>query len=228
MKKLRLAWQEPKTRMWYIVGSLIEDTEKKEFIFSYENVDLVEKLGFHPVSSFLSFKKEYRSNKLFPFFENRVLSRGRKDFNEYLKTLGLKNGSCESDFLDILSVTGGERQTDNFAVVPEVEPNSKGEFSIRFFLHGVRHLSTECFSLVENTLEGERLKILEDHSNKADKPAFQVQTEKLCVLGWIPRYIRLVLDLNDIKCAELKLIMNNKDVPLSRKFLVELSGKIQS
>lgn len=226
MKKLKLAWQEPKSRLWYVVGLLESDALGKSYSFHYLNICEIKEAGFHPLSSFPTFDKNYVSSELFPFFKNRVLSKGRKDFSDYLRTLGFSGSSIEINPLDILSITGGERQTDNFHIIPEVNPDENGFFNIRFFVHGIRYSPDTALTRIENLKNGEQLKILEDHSNSADKPAFQIQTLDCYVLGWIPRYIKEVLSEHEIRAARLEVIMSNQDVPLSRKLLVEMSGKI--
>src|SRR5271170_6043746 len=114
---------------------------RKRFHFGYtRGAQMAHKqAGLEPLESFPDFKKSYESGELFPLFRNRVLGADRKDFHEYLKWLDLHPD--ERDPIAILSVTGGERQTDNLEVFPKIERHADGGFRCRFFLHGWRHVN---------------------------------------------------------------------------------------
>ena len=45
------------------------------------------------------------------------------------------------DPVEILAVSGGERQTDTLEVFPKITKAADGSFSCRFFLHGWRHVN---------------------------------------------------------------------------------------
>jgi len=69
-KSVNLAWQFPDTRDWHVVGHL---TEKKDgYFFNYTNGAKSE--GFIPFSGMEDIYKTYISEKLFPLFQNRLLS----------------------------------------------------------------------------------------------------------------------------------------------------------
>jgi hypothetical protein len=90
-------------------------------------------VGFRPLPAFPDFDRRYASSVLFPLFQNRVLNPARKDFPAYLASLNLPPASNP---LEILAISGGERQTDSLEVFPRIESHRNGAFRCRFFLHG--------------------------------------------------------------------------------------------
>ena len=111
MSTLFVAWQSPApTRAWFPIGRL--DAENNDtFLFRYTRgaLDAHKQSGFEPLLSFPKFENRYESNELFPIFKNRVLDPSRKDFAEYLGWLDLD--PAHADPIEILGLTGGERQT---------------------------------------------------------------------------------------------------------------------
>jgi hypothetical protein len=140
MKSLFLAWQAP-NRAWFPVGRLDADVAEHHYHFGYTKgaVQAEHAVGFRPLPAFPEFDRTYESSDLFPLFQNRVLDPGRKDFAAYLASLDLPPSSV--DPIEILAVSGGERQTDNLEVFPRIESRPDGAFRCRFFLHGWRHMS---------------------------------------------------------------------------------------
>ncbi len=97
-----------------------------------------EHAGFEPLLDFRDWKRSYESAELFPLFQNRVISSGRRDFPEYLRMLNLPE---TAEPAEILEVGGGYRATENFEVFPKIERRADGSFRCRFFLHGMRHVA---------------------------------------------------------------------------------------
>lgn len=152
MRSLFLAWRAP-NRGWFPIGRL--DADKHHYEFGYTKGALAAKrdVGFDALLAFPDLKRRYVSSELFPLFKNRVLDPRRKDFDEYLESLGLKR--C--DPIEILSLTGGERQTDSFEVFPKIQKQSDNTFSCRFFLRGLRHVSAAAQSRAESLRCGDEL-----------------------------------------------------------------------
>ena len=152
MKSLFLAWQAPsdskRSRAWFPVGRLDARSDAPHYRFRYTRGALKaqEDVGFAPLLAFPEFQKNYESDDLFPLFKNRVLSPKRTDFEEYIQWLDLDRG--QADPISILSVSGGERVTDNLEVFPKVTADAEGNFHVRFFLHGLRHLGERAIERV--------------------------------------------------------------------------------
>ncbi|MGH9426694.1 MAG: DNA-binding protein, partial [Terriglobia bacterium] len=195
MKTLYLAWQDSlHTRSWYPIGRLDADLSQPLFSFGYTRgaMEAHERAGLEPLDSFPDFRERYESRELFPLFRNRVLSHERVDFREYLKFLDLQPENA--DPMEILAVSGGERQTDSLEVFPKVEPAKDGGFRCRFFLHGWRHISSAAQARLEGLTPGGALQVAVELNNTVTTLALLVLTPDDCqMIGWAPRY--LVSDL---------------------------------
>lgn len=228
MKTLFLAWQSPNNRAWFPVGRLEANQEQNKYVFHYtQGVDKAKKEGFHPIGSFPEFAKRYESSELFPLFRNRVLASNRRGFDEYLRTLDMDAASV--DLVDVLAVTGGERQTDSFQVFPKLEKTSESAFTCRFFLHGLRYCPEQNRQRFLALQVGEPLGVLLELNNPVTRLAFQFKTQDQVLLGWSPRY--LVDDLLGAAVSyhdlQARVILNNPEgTPLNRRILVEMTGTL--
>ncbi len=148
-----LGWQDKQSRAWYPVGRLDASKDGHDYRFSYTKgaLQAQEKLGFKPLYDFPEFEDTYRSEKLFPLFKNRIMTPGRRGFQEYLKLLDLEG--TEPDPLQIMAVDGGYRATDSYQVFPKISKDADGCFKTRFFLHGWRHVNGASQKRVENKKE---------------------------------------------------------------------------
>jgi hypothetical protein len=201
MRTLFLAWQAP-NRAWFPVGRLDADVPGHDFRFGYTKGarQAAREVGFTPLPSFPEFERRYESSELFPLFQNRVLDPGRKDFANYLASLDL--APTTNDPIEILSVSGGARQTDSLEVFPRIE--------LALQPHEELGISLEL-------------------TNPADPAAIQVTTRDYAFVGWTPRY--LVSDLLQAISKKPHLAarvvrVNAADVPANRRVLIELSGML--
>lgn len=232
MKSLFLAWQAPtdsaRSRAWFPVGRLDAGTAAPHYRFRYTHGALKaqQDVGFAPLLAFPDFQKNYESDELFPLFKNRVISPKRNDFQEYIQWLDLDRG--HADPVSILSVSGGERVTDNLEVFPKVTADAGGSFHVRFFLHGLRHLGEKAIQRAAKLVVGEELRILVELNNPATRLAVPLLTEDYQMIGWAPRY--LVEDL--INCVphapELSARVariNAATAPLNQRILIDYTGR---
>lgn len=237
MKSLFLAWQAPsdcaRSRAWFPVGRLDAETIEAgaphpHYRFRYTGGALKaqQDVGFAPLLAFPDFNTDYESDQLFPLFKNRVMSPRRGDFQEYIQWLDLDRG--QADPVTILSVSGGERVTDNLEVFPKVNADAAGNFHVRFFLHGLRHLGDTAMERASRLRVGEELRILVELNNPATRLAVPLLTEDYQMIGWAPRY--LVEDL--INCVphapkiSAKIARINSDAaPLNQRFLIDFGGR---
>jgi hypothetical protein len=237
MKSLFLAWQAPtdsaRSRAWFPVGRLDAETAAghghvAHYRFRYTGGALKAQkdVGFEPLLAFPDFRKNYESDELFPLFKNRVISPKRGDFQEYIRWLDLDCG--QADPVSILSVSGGERVTDNLEVFPKVTADAEGGFHVRFFLHGLRHLGEKAIQRASKLSVGEELRILVELNNPATRLAVPLLTEDYQMIGWAPRY--LVEDL--INCVphapelSARVARINADAaPLNQRILIDYTGR---
>ena len=137
-RTLFLAWQDNGSRQWFPVGRLDADVDRAEFRFRYTGgaERAQREVGFPLTVEFPGLREDYRASELFPLFKRRIMTPGRPDFADYLKTLDLR---AEADPVEILAVDGGYRVTDTFEVFPKIDKGADGGFRCRFFLHGWRY-----------------------------------------------------------------------------------------
>ena len=188
MSTLFVAWQAPEpTRAWFPIGRLDASEDRRDYVFRYTHGALRarERAGFEPLIAFPDFERRYEANELFPLFKNRVLEPNRKDFAEYLRWLDLD--PAHADPIEILGLTGGERQTDSLEVFPKVLKLEDGTIRCRFFLHGLRHVSAAARQRAEELTDGEALQVAIEVNNPATGYAVQLQTADCHLIGWAPR-----------------------------------------
>ena len=227
-RTLFLAWQDKaKTRRWFPVGRL--DVRRPETLYRFRYVkgakEAQDELGFKPLVDFPDFYRNYESSELFPLFQNRVLTPGRRDFHEYLELLDLPD---QADPIEILSVGGGYRATDSFEVFPKIVRRSDGSFRCRFFLHGWRHVNADSLQRLEQIKAGEKLYAAIELTNPAMHLAVQIQTTDYHVIGWAPRYLVGDLVRAIVKAPgdyeALVVRVNPVPAPSQQRLLVELRG----
>ena len=231
MKSLYLAWQAPeestRSKAWFPVGRLdAEADDSYRFRYIQGALRAQKETGFEPLVSFPEFERDYRSEKLFPLFHNRVLSSKRTDFPDYLKSLDLNKE--EADPISILSVSGGTRVTDKLHTFPKVKADADGNFTLRFFAHGLRHLTEASRQKAQSLQARDKLRIMIEVNNPATRLAVTLHTEDYLMVGWAPRY--LVEDLvacipktPEIEASVVKV--NSGYAPLNQSLLIEYSGR---
>ena len=229
-KTLFLAWQDKReeSRLWFPVGRLDVNLSLPRYAFGYTRgaMEAERESGFAPLYDFPSFDRRYTSDRLFPLFENRVMTNQREGFQDYLALLAIEEH--DPDPLEILAIDGGYRATDNFQVFPKIEKQQDGAFRCRFFLHGWRHTNDKAQERLADLQVGENLYITIELTNPATTFAVQIQTEDYSMIGWAPRYL-----VNDLvkamahapgKYRAHVVKVNPVPAPSKQRVLIELSG----
>jgi hypothetical protein len=230
MSTLFVAWQAPNpTRAWFPIGRLDVSPDRKDYVFRYTHGarHAHDKAGFEPLIAFPDFERRYEADELFPLFKNRILESNRKDFAEYLQWLDMD--PTNADPIEILGLTGGERQTDSLEVFPKVRKLPDGTIQCRFFLHGLRHVSAAARERAEQLNVGEPLQVAIEVNNPATTYAVQLQTADCHLIGWAPRYLvddlrAALLEHSTIKANVQRI--NRLGAPFARRVLVELRGGV--
>lgn len=226
LKTLFLAWQTL-DRQWFPIGRLTADVSKNIYRFDYTKgaLEAKERAGFSPLLAFPDFDRQYCASELFPLFSNRILTPNRKDFSEYIESLDLDPGN--PDLLEVLSVTGGERQTDSFEVFPKINKDKDGEFKCRFFLHGLRYVNKAGVNRAMELEEGESLQISLELNNPKTMLAILLSSSDYLPLGWTPRYLvsDLLRAMTETSHMTANVVKVNPDtVPINRRYLIEMKG----
>jgi hypothetical protein len=230
MSTLFVAWQAPDpTRAWFPIGRLDASQDRRDYLFRYTHGALhaKERAGFEPLIAFPSFDRRYEATELFPLFKNRILEPNRKDFAEYLDWLDIDPSNA--DPIEILSLTGGERQTDSLEVFPKVLKQPDGTIRCRFFLHGLRHVSGQARDRAELLKVGEALQVAIEVNNPATTYAVQIQTGDCHLIGWAPRYLvddlrTALVEHSTISAAVHRI--NRLGAPFARRVMVDLRGGV--
>ena len=235
MNRLYLAWQDYDSRRWFPVGQLVayngNETAAADVMYEFAYItgarDAQQAAGFPPIPGFPDLTQQYRSIRLFPLFQNRVMNQSRPDRADYLRRLGLPE---DTDAMSELAASGGPRRTDTYRVFPAIVPGADdGRFTYRCLLHGLRHIGGDAIRRTEMLSPGESLDLASDPDNPAAALAVKAATRDGHHVGWIPRY--LVDDLQHhgawlVEDAQATVAQVNLDGPLSHRLLIDFSGRL--
>ena len=187
---LFVAWQNPETRRFYPVARLAQ-VKGSTCIDCYEFTYIhgcLEAEGFHPFVSFPDIHQVYRSRSLFPMFTNRLLSRSRSDFPEYISLLGLPTTTTSP--MTILGRSSGRRATDTLELfpLPEFEPGIG--YRTWFWVHGLRHLPLGGQLQIDSLTVGERLFPHCETDNPVNPSAIKLlSSHRGYWTGYMPSYL---------------------------------------
>lgn len=224
VRRFAVAWRNRQRRLIRPVGVL--DYRETGYRFQYlEGVgESVE--GFRPFIGFPDLNYVYESDRLWPFFDLRVMDRKRPDYSQYVRWLGL---TVEASRLDILSRSGGERKGDSvlLAESPTVADGGATEatFLVRGASYAVRQYGTEAAA--KSLQAGDRLTLVDDHTNEANPRALLLETSDDALVGWIPDL--LVDYAHQVRSGGgfVDLLQNNGPAaPWHARLLVRLSGRM--
>lgn len=225
MKTLFVAWQQPISREWIPVARL--EHENGRFRFSYTR-------GVFRAQSFLPFNRMhqldaiYESTSIFPLFANRLISKSRPEFKDYLRWLGLD--STSDDPLSILALTGGIRGTDSIEIFQPPTINENNVLELSFFARSLSHMPREAIAHIGNLTQGEKLYLMRDCQNKFDKKGLALRTDSPSFfIGFCPKYYAQDLgNLLSLESSNLEVSVKcvNKDAPLNMRLLCSVSANV--
>lgn len=231
MSIVYVAWRSPVApdHKWGPVGRL--DRQLGHYRFMYTKG--AEKLdGFQPFPGMDDISAIYESGDLLPLFQNRMLSKSRPEYREFLKWSGF-DPATPPEPLALLGVTEGRRETDFVEIFPCPEKNADGYFSLKFFLHGIRHIPNDARREVKKLTSGESLGLMLDISNPNDLDAVAIRTcsqgnRKRYLIGYLPRYLaRDIRTLTrDVRATDIMLSVEqvNANAPLQQMVLCRLES----
>jgi len=223
-----LAWQDQSTRRWHVIGQLLRSNEGYEFRYTYGVNNIP---NFSALSNMPEHKKVYYSPELFSLFKNRLMPKSRPDYSNYLKWLGLKKEAISVDDLDTLAISGGERETDFFRIIPVPKKNSSGTYAFKFFVNGLSHMTDEAKDRAQTLSKGDSLYLAHDFQNSEDSLALFLRTEDPpCLIGYVPAYfakiIHKIKNENESNQIQINVIQINKDAPIQMRLLCEFSSPV--
>jgi len=182
-----VAWQHPERRGIYPVGRLMERSGTPRFEFTYiASVGEAKTAGFSPFLAFPELDSVYRSDQLFPLFQNRLMPANRPDYPEYLRRLDLP---ADVGPVTLLLRSGGGRATDRVELFgrPTFD-QARMVYSYEFFVRAVRHIP-HAEETAQSLQPGERLRCTSDWQNPSDLNAILLRTEPPALIGFLPQYI---------------------------------------
>lgn len=224
MKTLFVASQDPKSREWVPVARL--DGGDNGYALSYTRGAL-KSPGFVGFGRMSALDRVYYSETLFPFFANRLLSRSRPEYRQFIDWIGLDD-AFQDDPMSVLSAAGGIRATDNFEVIalPEVRD---GWLRMRFFPKGLRYLPEHAASVINSFSVDQSLYLMHDMQNKNDRNAIVIRSEKpIAMVGYVPRYYCAgLLHLLGRNSSVATLVRRlNSGAPLDMRYLCEVNAQV--
>ena len=117
------------------------------------------------VPGFPELDAPYRSENLFPFFENRLMNRRRPERAEYLRGLGLDPDRW--DPVSELAAPFNHAHGNGFEVYPDIVPDLDGDFHTQFVVHGLCYTNPHSIERTEGLEVGEELRISLELNNPA-------------------------------------------------------------
>jgi hypothetical protein len=223
MDTLFVAWQEPESREWIPVGRLSRSESTYKFAYTR---GALRAPTFQPFGRLSDKYASYESSTLFPVFANRVISKSRPEYRDYLRWIGLSE--LDSDPLSVLATTGGVRGTDSIELFPQPERTADGRYHVTFFARELRHLPKGSIEAISHLKPGDRLTIMRDCQNGHDEFALCLATlPPSHLVGYCPKYYaqditRFLAEAP--KVVEVSVKSVNLDAPLDMRLLCTVTA----
>ncbi|MEQ3551193.1 hypothetical protein WIS52_11995 [Pseudonocardia nematodicida] len=217
---LIVAWQHPDSRLISPVGRL-DHGPGVRYRFRYLRT-ASEVTGFQPFLSFPEWSGDYRSERLFPLFSQRIMSPRRSDFAEYLRQLHLDSNATP---WEQLSRSEGRRTGDTVQVFPIPSIEADGSSTCCFLAHGIRHVTGGVLPPLE---QGDRLGLRTDPENPVNPIAQVILSPSGEDLGFVPDLLlEHLAALGDTGPVTLTVEhVNGPDAPAHLRLLVRLDGVV--
>ena len=222
MNKLILSWKNPHNQR-VPIGQL--EFRGGYYCFQYTKGALSQ--DFRPFDSMKRLDRVYEAKELFPLFKNRLLQKSRPEYQDYLRWLNIHTNRL--DPMEELSLTGGVRATDSFELYPlPIEDN--GEYVVKFFSRGIRHLANSYNQRVKELGEDRKLYLMRDIQNESNSHALVLRTDNpIELVGYCPSFytkdFNFLIENSGLENIYLKVIKNNIDAPSQLKLLCEFRAK---
>lgn len=217
MNSIYILWQDQYSKLWHPVAKLTR--EKNLYRLNYTKGASSSK-HFIPFPQMTELDSIYESNELFPFFQNRILPKSRPEFKNIIDWLDMTSDSF--DPLDYLSVTGGERKTDNYRIL-KLPTLINGKFIINFLVSGIHYLGNETQEKIKELSKNLELDYIYETDNPIDSNAIKLVDRKSGLfVGYCPRYLvndfKKLLDRNP-ESSHFKIKKLNIDAPASYRMV---------
>ncbi len=217
---LIVAWQHPTSRLISPVG-LLEHGVGYRYRY-LRRAPAVE--GFLPFLSFPQWDRTYLAARLFPLFQQRIMSPRRPDFRQFLRQLDLDENASP---WEQLARSEGRRTGDTVQVFPIPAVHPDGHSTCRFLVHGIRHVTQ---GQLPELHRGDHLELLADPANPVNPAAVLVCTVAGRRLGYVPdlllEHLRALRDTAPVTLTVEHV--NGLEAPVHLRLLVCLDGSAPS
>jgi hypothetical protein len=209
-QRLLVTRRNPDSASYETIGELVHDDSGYAFTYAPGVV--------RPLPGMPDTSRRYSSDELFPLFEHRVISSRRADRDAYLSGLAL---GPEATPFEVLARSGGRSAVDTLELTPMPKP---GPLDLLFLVHGIRHLSEAERRHIGNLRVGQRIWLVPEPDNSADRQAVLVADDDRR-LGYVPRpllrYIHRVRETDHALTVER---VNPVEAGYHMRLLVRLRG----
>ena len=227
MRTLFVAWQQPDSKEWIPVAKL--EFNEGKYAFSYTR-GIFRAKNFGLFSGLQQIDSVYESPRLFPLFANRLISKSRPEFKDYLRWLGLSD--MTDDPMAILALTGGIRGTDSIELFQPPEVSEHGEYKLEFFARSLSHLPGAAIDRIAALQKEERIFLMPDPQNDFDTKAVAMRTgTPSTFLGYCPKYYAQYLGtlLAHPECGlTVTVKCVNLDAPSNMRLLCSVKASVPS
>lgn len=217
MNSIYILWQDQYSKLWHPVAKLTH--ENNLYRLNYTKGANSSK-NFVPFPNMEKLDSIYESQELFPFFQNRIMPKSRPEFRSIINWLDMTPDTF--DPLDYLSVTGGERKTDNYRIL-KLPDLINGKFVFNFLVSGIHYLEIENQEKIKNLSNNLELDYIYETDNPVDPNAIKlVDKESGTFVGYCPRYLvndfKKLLDQNP-EFSHFKIKKLNINAPASYRMV---------
>jgi hypothetical protein len=216
--RLIVAWQHPESRLISAVG-VLEAGLDHGYRFQY-----LRRAGkvhaFQPFLGFPDLTAVYESDRLFPFFAQRIMSDRRPDFSLYLRQLHLDEDASP---WEQMARSEGRRTGDTVQLFPVPTVRPDGSTTCRFLVHGIRHVSG---GLLPPLRPGAALTVLPELTNSVNSKAVLVCSAAGQRLGYVPDMLLEHLHVV-ARAGAFELVVehvNGPEAPPHLRLLARLEG----
>jgi hypothetical protein len=227
IENVYVGWQSSATRVWHTVGKLSFSDERDMYQFQYTNGLRDCESEFPYFSGMDNPNITYYSKELFAFAKNRLLSKKRPEYKEFMSWLDSSSESLSA--LEELAFSGGVKGTDalEFFSLPHKTSN---EFKISFFVRGIRHLSELSVERIKEIALSDKIYLMTDPQNIGDHNAVAIRVDNPALLiGYCPKYLsksvrELLSNQKNCETLKTKILRVNKSAPLQYRIALELTA----
>lgn len=219
--RLFLAWQSSIDHSWHVIGRLDQTEKRYRFVYTQ---GVMSARTFLPLLGLSDINKIYESEQLFPIFANRLLSRTRPEFSDFVRWLELDGKTVTA--MEMLARSEAIKVTDTFQVFPDVRSDEYGNCEVIFFAHQIPQFQ-DVEVLSQHVQVGDALKLhVVNQNHRGENAVALCRRDSSVIVGYLPRYLAVGFsELLDKRPGSLsiKIKQINQDAPRVYQILCSLS-----